>query len=63
MNFKDRGITVGDLLILVVIILATTTIFKTFKNDKKTTYNLIKQEQISFKTILLSKNQFNYNSL
>ena len=57
MNFKNRGITVGDLLILVIIILATTTLFKTFKNDKKTTtYNLIKQEQISFKTILLSKN-------
>ena len=59
MNFKDRGITVGDLLISIIIILAVVTLIKTFKKDKKPTFNLNNQEQISFKTFSLSKNEFN----
>ena len=60
MNFKERGITVGDILISIIIILAATTLIKTLKKDKKPTFNLNNQEQISFKTISLSKNQFNH---
>ena len=59
MNFRERGITVGDLLISFIIILAATTLIKTFKKDKKPTFNLNNQQQISLKTISLSKNQFN----
>ena len=36
MNLKERGITVGDLLILFIIILTTTIIFKSLNEDKKT---------------------------
>ena len=58
MNLKERGITVGDLLIFIIIILASTTLLKTFKKDKKPTFKLNNQEYISLKTISLSKNQF-----
>ena len=60
MNLKERGITVGDLLISIIIILAATTLLKTFKKDKKPTFKSNNQEYISLKTISLSKNQF-YN--
>ena len=36
MNFKERGITIGDLLILLIIILTTTILVKTFKKDTQT---------------------------
>ena len=55
MNLKERGITVGDLLIIIIIILTTTILVKTFNKDKKTTLNLINQENISYNQILLSK--------
>ncbi len=55
MNFKERGITVGDLLILIIIIISTTILFNSFNKDKKTTLNLSVQEQITYKKILLSK--------
>ena len=58
MNLKERGITVGDLLISIIIILATTTLLKTFKKDKKPTFKSNNQEHISLKTMSLSKNQF-----
>ena len=60
MNLKERGITIGDLLISIIIILATTTLLKTFKKDKKPTFQYNDQEYISLKTISLPKNQF-YN--
>ena len=60
MNLKERGITVGDLLIFIFIILATTTLLKTLKKDKKPTFKSNNQELISLKTMSLSKNQF-YN--
>ena len=47
MNLKERGITVGDLLIILIIILATTILVKTFNKDKKTTLYQITQDKIS----------------
>ena len=49
MNFKERGITVGDLLIIIVIITTTVILLRTFNKDKKTTINLIDQEIISIR--------------
>ena len=45
MNLKERGITVGDLLIILIIILTTTILFKSFNKEKKTTFN---QEKITY---------------
>ena len=55
MNIKERGITVGDLLII-IIILSTTILVKSFNKDKKTTLNHGNQETISFEKTLISKN-------
>ena len=49
MNLKERGITVGDLLIILIIIITSTTLIKSFSKDKKTTLNYINQEQVSHK--------------
>ena len=49
MNLKERGITVGDLLIIFLIILTTTILVKTFNKDKKTTLSHCNQEQVSYK--------------
>ena len=54
MNLKERGITVGDLLIILIIILTTTILFKTFNKEKKTTLNYNVQENISYKILSLS---------
>ena len=48
MNLKERGITVGDLLIILIII-TSTILIKSFSRDKKTTLNYSNQEQISYK--------------
>ena len=48
MNLKDRGITVGDLLIILIII-TSTILIKSFSKDKKTTLNYSNQEQVSLK--------------
>ena len=48
MNLKDRGITVGDLLIISIIIITSTTLIKSFSKDKKTSLNYIYQEQVSY---------------
>ena len=50
MNLKERGITVGDLLITLVIIITSTILIKLFSKDKKTTQNFINQEQVTYKT-------------
>ena len=63
MNLKERGITVGDLLISIIIILAATTLLKTFKKDKKPTIKSNNQEHIYLKNISLSKNQFYNHSI
>ena len=49
MNLKERGITVGDLLIIIIIITTSTILFKSFSKDKKTTLNYSNQEQVSYK--------------
>ena len=49
MNLKERGITVGDLLIILIIIITSTILIKSFSKDKKTTLNQSNQEQVSFK--------------
>ena len=47
MNFKERGITVGDLLIIIIIIISTSILFKTLNKNKKTSLDLSNQEKIS----------------
>ena len=49
MNLKERGITVGDLIIIIIIILTSTILIKSFNKDKKTTLNYSNQGQISYK--------------
>ena len=49
MNLKERGITVGDLLILLIIIITSTTLIKSISKDKKTTFNYSNQEQVTNK--------------
>ena len=48
MNLKERGITVGDLLILLLIIVASTILFRSFSKDKKTTLNYNNQQNLSY---------------
>ena len=57
MNLKERGITVGDLLILIIIIITSTILIKSFSKDKKTTLNYSNQELVSYKKITI-KNLF-----
>tara|TARA_B100000242_G_scaffold244199_1_gene184508 strand:- start:284 stop:475 length:192 start_codon:yes stop_codon:yes gene_type:complete len=54
MNFKERGITVGDLLIILLVILTSTTLVKSFNKDKKETLNNINREILTSKKTLLS---------
>ena len=55
MNFKERGITVGDLLILLIIIIISTILIKSFSKDKKTTHNYNSQETVSYKKTYYQK--------
>jgi len=48
MNLKERGITVGDLLIILIIIITSTILIKSFTKDKKTTLNYNNKEQFSY---------------
>ena len=49
MNLKERGITVGDLLIILIIVITSTILIKSFSKDKKTTLNYSNQEQVTYK--------------
>ena len=49
MNLKERGITVGDLLIILIIIITSTTLIKSISKDKKTTFNYSNQDQVTYK--------------
>ena len=49
MNLKERGITVGDLLIILIIIITSSILIKSFSKDKKTTLNYSNEEQVSYK--------------
>ena len=48
MNLKERGITVGDLLIILIIIITSTILIKSFSKDKKTTQHYSNQEQVNY---------------
>ena len=48
MNLKERGITVGDLLILLIIIFTTTILFKAIKKEKNTTLSQNVFEEITY---------------
>jgi hypothetical protein len=52
MNLKERGITVGDLVIILIIITATILI-KSISKDKKTTFNYSDQDQVFYKKITI----------
>ena len=55
MNLKERGITVGDLLIIFIIIIATTILIKSISKDKKTRLNYSNQEIVSYKKTYYQK--------
>ena len=55
MNLKERGITVGDLLILLIIIIISTILIKSFNKDKKTTHNYSNQESVTYKKTYYQK--------
>ena len=55
MNLKERGITVGDLLIVLIVIVITSIIIKTFNKDKTKTLNHSNQENVLYKNTLSSK--------
>ena len=57
MNLKERGITVGDLLIILIIIITSTKLIKSFSKNKKTTLNHSNQEQVSYNKVII-KNLF-----
>ena len=48
MNLKERGITVGDLLIILIIIITSTILIKSFSKDKEKTLNYSNQELVSY---------------
>ena len=54
MILKERGITVGDLLIILIIIIASTILIKSFSKDKKTTLNYSNYEKVSYKKIIIN---------
>ena len=55
MNLKDSGITVGDLLIILIIIITSTILIKSFSKDKKTSTIYGSQEQVSYEKNLYQK--------
>ena len=48
MNLKERGLTVGDLLIIIIILITSTILIKSLSKDKKTTLNYSNQERVSY---------------
>ncbi len=58
MNLKERGITIGDLLIIFIIIVISSLSLKALKKDKETTFNQSPQEKISYDINLLSRKNF-----
>ena len=47
MNFKDRGITVGDLLLITIIIFSSIFIARNFNQEKETTLRSL-QEDVAY---------------
>ena len=56
MNLKERGITVGDLLITLIIIITSTLVIKSFSQARKTTLNSYNQDIVSYKQNFYKKN-------
>ena len=48
MNLKERGITVGDLLIILIIIITSKILIKSFSKDKKSALNYINLGNASY---------------
>ena len=46
MNLRDRGITVGDLLIILIIIFSTTFVIKKYNHNKQSSLNNLKTELV-----------------
>tara|TARA_Y100000813_G_C23930210_1_gene243048 strand:- start:183 stop:374 length:192 start_codon:yes stop_codon:yes gene_type:complete len=63
MNLKERGITIGDLLIIFIIILTSTILVKSFSKDKETTLHQSLQENVSYNMNFLLKTHSNILSL
>ena len=59
MNLKERGITIGDLVILSIIIFTTATFVKSFNKDKKTTLNHSYHGELSYEKTLFSEMHLN----
>ena len=55
MNLKERGITVGDLLIILIIIITSTILIKSFGKGKKTTLHYFNQEKVSYEKTYYQK--------
>ncbi len=55
MNLKERGVTVGDLLIIFIIILSTTILVKSLNKDKKTAFNNSNHEKVDYQKNSLSE--------
>ena len=58
MNLKERGITIGDLLIIFIIIVISSLSLKALKKEKETTFNQSPQEKIFNDIDLLSRKNF-----
>ena len=56
MNIKERGITVGDLIIAIILIITATLLVQNLNKDKKSKINLLNQENINHKETILLKN-------
>ncbi len=50
MNLRERGITVGDLLIILIIIFSTTFIIKKYNHKNKSSLSNVKTEIIALKS-------------
>ena len=48
MNLKERGVTIGDLLIILIIIITSTILIKSFSKDKEKTLNYSDQKLVSY---------------
>tara|TARA_B100000989_G_scaffold291122_1_gene265219 strand:+ start:1789 stop:1962 length:174 start_codon:yes stop_codon:yes gene_type:complete len=49
MNLKERGITVGDLVVILIIILTSAIVLKSLNKNKEKAFNLGIQDEISFR--------------
>ena len=47
MNFKERGLTVGDLLIILIFVISTVFIINKLRDGKKQTYFYMTPEEIT----------------